>query len=390
MDYTKESLAFRVKKALRYIRLYGIRRTLVKIRGQYHMCRKFDDLPKLSSPAANAHVGIIGCGNFSFSNIAYYLKKNYGCVIRGAMDIDINKAASLAREYGAGYYTDKSEEVIQDENIDLIYVASNHATHTEYAIAALQAGKAVHIEKPHCVNHDQLVCLCQAIKEHNGKVALGFNRPYSTLGMTMAEYLNKESGSAMFNWFVAGHEIEPDHWYFHDEEGGRVLGNLCHWTDFIYHLVPPEARYPIVINPTVSEKTDCDIAVTYTFGDGTIAIITFSAKGHTFEGVRERFSAHKGNTLITLDDFRTLKIDVLDKVIKKKLWSRDHGHEQNIKRSYSMVRPEGDQSTDSLLSYIWETGDLFLKTKEALEQQTKITLQAYSDDLLRQQSTSNS
>ena len=87
----------------------------------------------------------------------------------------------------------------------------------------------------------------------------------------------------MINWFVAGHEIDPSHWYFHEKEGGRVLGNLCHWTDFTYQMIDEKNRYPIKIIPTRSEKADCDISVSYVFGDGSIASITFSAKGHTFE-----------------------------------------------------------------------------------------------------------
>ena len=39
MDYTKQDLKFKIKKALRYIRLYGVSGTLVKMRGQYHMKR---------------------------------------------------------------------------------------------------------------------------------------------------------------------------------------------------------------------------------------------------------------------------------------------------------------------------------------------------------------
>ena len=39
MDYFSRSFGFRVKKTLRYVRLYGLSRTLVKIRGQYHRQR---------------------------------------------------------------------------------------------------------------------------------------------------------------------------------------------------------------------------------------------------------------------------------------------------------------------------------------------------------------
>jgi hypothetical protein len=87
MDYIAQSLVFKIRKTLRYIRLYGVRRTLIKIDGQYHMKKQYAVLPgPRSSSNGREHVGIIGCGNFAFSNIAYYLKRNYGRVIRGVMD----------------------------------------------------------------------------------------------------------------------------------------------------------------------------------------------------------------------------------------------------------------------------------------------------------------
>ncbi len=122
-------------------------------------------------------------------------------------------------------------------------------------------------------------------------------------------------------------KLIPDHWYFHEKEGGRILGNLCHWTDFCYRMIPEDKRYPIRIIPSRSEKADCDISVSYVFGDGSIATITFSAKGHTFEGVREKLNLHKGNTLISMDDYETMRVDVVEKKKVYKNIFRDHGHE---------------------------------------------------------------
>jgi predicted dehydrogenase len=130
------------------------------------MKKQYNSLPKVQSRRQDGgHVGLIGCGNFAFSNIAYYLKGNCGCVIRGAMDIDIQHTASLYEEHGLHYYTDDADEIISDPAIDLVYIASNHATHAEYAIGALRAGKAVHIEKPHVVHQNQLERLCSAMTE---------------------------------------------------------------------------------------------------------------------------------------------------------------------------------------------------------------------------------
>ena len=277
LDYTTQKLAFQIKKTVRYIRLYGLQRTLIKIRGQYHMKKRYEVLPAMATlPEDSGHVGLIGCGNYAFGVIAYYLKRNFGRVLRGAMDIDIHKAASLYEHFGLRYYTDDAEKIIADPAIDLIYIASNHATHAEYAIRALRAGKSVHIEKPHVVRLDQLERLCAAMAECPGQVGLGFNRPYSRIGQAIKQAINTQTGAAMFNWFIAGHEISPEHWYFKEEEGGRVLGNLCHWTDFVLQLMAPQDRYPLTINPTRGQKSDCDIAITFTFGDESIAAITFS------------------------------------------------------------------------------------------------------------------
>jgi predicted dehydrogenase len=379
VDYTTQNLTFKVKKLLRYIRLYGLRRTLAKVRGQYHMRRQYDSLPQVSDkPEFGGHVGLIGCGNFQFSNVAYYLKKKYGRVMRGSMDVDINRAASLFEQYNLRYFTDDADRIISDPEIDLVYIASNHASHAEYAINALMAGKDVHIEKPHCVTEEQLRRLLDAMEEGAGKVvSVGYNRPMSRIGETINSYLGNEQGAAMLNWFVAGHELDPDHWYFQEAEGGRVLGNLCHWTDFSYKMIDEDGRYPLRIIPTRSDKSDCDIAVTYVFGDGSIAAITFSAKGHTFEGVREKLSAHRGNVLISMDDFKSLVIEVIDRKIKPIQLLRDHGHERSICTSYESAQDPEHPGLSR--QYVWESAQLFLATRAALESNETIVINGVDD-----------
>jgi predicted dehydrogenase len=342
------------------------------------MNRKFAHLPaERGGDDSTKHVGLIGCGNFAYSNIAYYLKKNYGPVMRGCMDVDRERAASHFEEYGLNYYTDDASRVIDDPAIDILFIASNHASHAEYAIEALKLGKSVHIEKPHVVSESQLDRLCDAMANSRGKVTLGFNRPKSRIGLKIKSYLDSQNGPAIYNWFIAGHEIPPDHWYFKEQEGGRVLGNLCHWTDFVYQLVPSESRFPIEIVPTPGDNSGNGIAVSYCFADGTVAAITFSAKGHTFEGVRERFSAHRGDVLIEMNDFKKLIVEVVEKRHVTNLLFRDHGHETIIRQSYEMSRSNNALNPGCSAQYVWETGMLFLKTKEALDRRRTVVLESF-------------
>lgn len=384
MDYTTQKVTFRIRKVLRYAQLYGISRTAVKIRGQYHLKRRYNVLPSQGPvPGDGGHVGIIGCGNFAYTVIAYYLARRYGQVIRGAMDIDIHRAASLFERYGLRYYTDDARKIIEDPAIDLVFIASNHASHADYAVDALHAGKSVHIEKPHAVDRDQLIRICRAMSASGGRVSLGFNRPKSRIGQMIKYYLDSQSGAATFSWFVAGHKLEPDHWYLKEGEGGRVLGNLCHWTDFTLQLVAPERRYPVVITPTKCDLPDCDVGVSCVFGDKSLAVITFGARGEPFEGIREQFAAQRGGVLVSMSDFENLRIDVLDRRIRYSPMFRDHGHEATIMSSYAMSRPmeqRGEKGCSA--EYVWETGELFLKTKEALERNNKVVVTAYDPSKL--------
>lgn len=378
MNYTGAPLLVRVRKAVRYVGLYGLRRTLVKVRGQYHMGRKYAQLPANNvRPDSTAHVGLIGCGNYGFSVIAHYLRKNYGDVIRGCMDVDVNRAASLFKNFKASYYTTDAAQIIADPKIRLVFVASNHASHAEYAIQALEAGKDVHIEKPHVVSDDQLELLCAALRKSRGRiVSIGFNRPRSPFGNRVREALWREQGELMQNWFIAGHKIARDHWYFNEEEGGRVLGNLCHWIDMVYQVMPPAQRFPVTINPTPSSKAEANMAVSYVFGDGSIASLTFCEQDEAFEGVRERYAANRGNTLVSIDDFKQLTIDVGARKEVSSPRHRDHGHEASIRRSYETSADTSATGCDE--RYVWEAGQLFLRTKEALETGRVMRVEAWA------------
>lgn len=368
MDYTKEPLSFRLKKVIRYVFMYGIERTLKKVRSQYHM-KSVETFPEdfwvNNSAADTGDVAIVGCGNFAFSTIAHYVSKNTSGKTKYALDIDKSKALSLAKFYNVHMATTSFDLIISDPEIKIIYISSNHASHAEYAIRAIEKGKAVHVEKPHVVNHEQLIRLDSVMRENPASaVFLGFNRPKSQLFRMLMDEVVKQPGNIMMNWFIAGHEINDDHWYFSEKEGGRVMGNLCHWSDLCIHLVGLENVFPCTISPAIALDSKSNFAVAITFADGSQAALTFSAKGHTFEGVREYLNIHKGDLLASLRDFEYLSLDIISKKVSKKLLRRDHGHSNNIVHSYNAT---AEGSPGASLEYIRGTALLVLKIKEAID-----------------------
>jgi hypothetical protein len=75
-----------------------------------------------------------------------------------------------------------------------------------------------------------------------------------------------------------------------------------------------------------------------------------------------------------MEDFHRLVVEVEDEKRVIAPFFRDHGHDANMRESYEMVRPKTGASPGSDISYVWETGILFLKTKEALDKGEAVTI----------------
>ena len=141
MDYFKAPLIFKIKKVARYIRIFGFTRTYIKVLGQKHMRSEesFDGDTWINHKGKNTgDVAIVGCGNFGFSTIGYYLTKSTSAQIKYALDIDKSRARSLATKYRAYYATVDFESILADEEVRMIYISSNHHSHALYAIKAIE------------------------------------------------------------------------------------------------------------------------------------------------------------------------------------------------------------------------------------------------------------
>jgi len=378
-DYTQANIWFQIRKVLRYTRLYGLSRTLAKVKGQWHM-NATDTFrgPRWINPkcadlhAASRNIAIIGCGNYSFSTIAYFLAKRNRQFLRATFDIHGPRSVSLCKAYRGGYAVSEWREILNDSNVKTVFIASNHASHAEYAVECIEAGKHVHIEKPHVVNEEQLERLLEAMRRHpEVNVYLGFNRPRSQLFREVKKIVMHEDGPLMINWFIAGHEIPDDHWYLNEKEGGRVLGNLCHWTDLTLHLVTMERAFPCTIIPATPLGARAEAVVSIIFADQSCASITFSAKGHTFEGVREVLNLHVGNALVNLTDFQRLTYEIVESRRMIELQFREHGHETNILHSGGGGIEEGGGEA---ISYVETTARFFLAIRKAIESGEKVVL----------------
>ena len=92
-------------------------------------------------------VGIIGAGGMGRRHAHNLHRKIKGATVAGVYDVDAERMAAVAAECGAAVYTDPYE-LIADERIDAILIASPDDTHADFVLACLQHHKAVLCEKP--------------------------------------------------------------------------------------------------------------------------------------------------------------------------------------------------------------------------------------------------
>ena len=325
-----------VKKVFRYIKIYGLFRTLIKVIGRLRPKIKFWILLKFPFYSSKGKsVGIVGCGHHAFSSIAYYLCSKTNSKISFALDIDTSASSSLAYAYnamdiGANYDNNKDRDNIPD----IVYISSNHASHTDYAIQFLKMGCNVYIEKPLSVSYEQLNNLDSIVNLSDLKVYAGYNRPHSPSVQIIKRNISDFNSPMTFSFFIIGHLISDDHWYRDAKEGTRIVANLGHWIDLSIHFLNWRQKLPEYLDVSISYSnlnTPSDnISVVLTSAMNDIINMTFTSRSEPFEGVSETINFQNSNLIAKIDDFRTTKIWAGDKYKKYHHWPKNNGHKAAV------------------------------------------------------------
>ena len=111
------------------------------------------------------HWGFIGCGNVTEKKSGPAFSKVEGSDVVAVMRRDINKAKDYARRHGVGKWYDNAADLINDPQVNAVYVATPPGSHAEHAIAAMRAGKPVYVEKPMAASYEECCRMNQVSAE---------------------------------------------------------------------------------------------------------------------------------------------------------------------------------------------------------------------------------
>ena len=112
--------------------------------------------PRLTRAAGRdrIRVGVVGAGAFARRVLLPHLARKAEIVVVATTTGVSSKAA--AERFGASRASTDPESVFAADDVDAVVIATRHDTHAEYAIAALEAGKHVFVEKPLALSEPEL------------------------------------------------------------------------------------------------------------------------------------------------------------------------------------------------------------------------------------------
>jgi len=307
-------------------------------------------VPDLAEPSRRTSVGCIGGGLFSKNVLLPILRAIPNVALMGVATTRGMTSEHLASKFGFRYACSDYARILEDPSIGSVIITTRHDLHARLVVEALQAGKHVFVEKPLCLTPEELdgiEKLCQGAGSH---LMVGYCRRYSLHGRDMKEFFAARKEPLVVNYRVNAGYIEDGHWT-QDVEigGGRILGEVCHFVDFLQYVTGsvPVRVHTEAIGPTRKYRADDNLTATIRFADGSLGTITYTSKG-TKAYSREVIEAFQDESVYCLEDFRRATKIVGNKRARLNVRAQDLGYRGEMEHFlFDPISPE--ETRDCLL-----------------------------------------
>jgi predicted dehydrogenase len=302
---------------------------------------------KISINVATSHVGsaglgVLGAGNFAQTTLLPAIKTIPRVSFVGVCNATGPHSRNAAEKFGFQYCTDSEQEILHDPNVHAVIVATRHHLHASQVQAALSAGKAVFCEKPLCLTEDELAAIVRARSaQENGPLLMtGFNRRFAPMAIQLKRFFSGMHEPLAIHYRVNAGFLPADHWTNDSEQGGgRILGEVCHFVDFLCFLAgacPVEVQCRNLGNP--GQYSGDNVIASLQFANGTLGTITYLANGDK-SASKERVEVFGGGSAAILEDFRYLELVRHGrKKITRARWGQDKGHKREMQAFIDAVR----------------------------------------------------
>lgn len=229
--------------------------------------------------------GLIGCGDIARKRVAPAMRDHVDSELVAVSRARSDLAEAFAREFGARRWYPDWRDLLTDEAVEAVYIATPVHLHAEQVIAAAEAGRHVLCEKPMALDRrqcDRMLDACRA----NG-VALGvayYRHFYPVLERVRALLLDGAIGQPILARIEAFERFNPPPggdraWLLDPSQagGGPMMDFGCHRIEVLLHLLGPireaSCHHAHVLFQRAVEDTS---VATFRFESGALATLAVS------------------------------------------------------------------------------------------------------------------
>ena len=297
-----------------------------------------------ASTQQSVRLGMIGAGGYAKSMLLPNFK-TWGADFRAIATASGVSARDIGERYGFAYCASGADEIINDDEVTLIVIATRHDTHAPLARRALERGRHVFVEKPLAMNDEELEGVLHAAEASEGKLMVGFNRRFSPHARAARDFFAGRQSPLSISYRVNAGRIPRKSWIQDAREGGgRIIGEVCHFIDLMQFLTGAVTTrvYAESITSRNQQSVDEDsVFITLKFSDGSNGSIAYLSEGDKALP-KERIEIYGEGKTFVLDDFRSVTMYRGGREETGRLRNQDKGQADEVRAVCAVVREGAD------------------------------------------------
>jgi len=282
---------------------------------------------------AQISVGLIGAGNFSKNTLLPIMKDTGLYHFKALATTGGSGAAQAKAVFPFDYVTNDYIKLLEDESIDMIIISTQHNSHANFIIQALEAGKSVYCEKPLCLTIEELDKIEAAYRASKGELFCGMNRRHAPFIKQIRNNLSTDKIPAIYDYIANAGYIPDNHWT-QDERtgGGRIIGEACHFIDVIQYLDGSDLLSLKVTFARNSAYPKNDNAIiTLNFQSGAIGNVIYTSMGSK-KYPKEQLRVFSNGKVFEMDNY--IKMHQYGSINKTKVKLKQ---DKGIKNEYEFI-----------------------------------------------------
>ena len=278
---------------------------------------------KLATPVA--FVDVIGAGNFARTMLLPHLKDKIR--FRTVVNQTALSASHVKTKFGFEHADTATDSLFQQDGNGAVIISTRHHLHAPLALSALKAKREIFVEKPICLTRDELREIDATYAAGNYSVQVGFNRRFAPASVELKQLLAGAPGPMSVSYRCMAGKLDPAHWYSNiAESGGRVLGETCHFLDFMRFLFDsePVQVFAQTTWPASGKMAFPDsVCAQIEFANGSCGHLNYSAQGDAAYP-KESITVFASGIVVEIFNFLEMHIYRGRKKSKKSFNSKGH------------------------------------------------------------------